>query len=42
MKKVLKGVANVGLKAATNASSKWSWLACYQPEEPKELKNLKK
>lgn len=42
MKKVLNTVAKVGLNSAKNASSKWSWLGCYQPQEPAELKKLKK
>lgn len=42
MKKVLNTVAKVGLNSAKSASNKFSWLGCYQPQEPVELKKLKK
>ncbi|MBS5934712.1 MAG: cyclic lactone autoinducer peptide [Clostridiales bacterium] len=42
MKKVLNTVAKVGLNSAKSASSKSSWWGCYQPQEPVELKKLKK
>lgn len=42
MKKVLNTVAKVGMMSAKSASNNKSWFGCYQPQEPVELKKLKK
>ncbi len=41
-KAMLNKVAAMGKAAAIKAAGATSWAGCYQPKEPKAVKNLKK
>lgn len=39
---ILNYVAKLALNAAKSAAGSASWVGCYQPKEPKSLKDIRK